>query len=93
MHCGCEYQDLFCFVFGWWELNAGLLEISGMLVTKIIKARFHHRHFEFSPPQPLPAYWLGWFPASFVADRCTRPRYLPDELLVIHNLLVLVTVN
>lgn len=48
-----------------------------MLVPRIIKARFHHRHFEFSSSQPLPAGWLGLFPACFVADRCIRP----DELV------------
>lgn len=62
-------------------------------MTKIIKARFHHRRFESSPSQHLPACWLGSFPAGSVADRCIRPCYLPDELLVIHNLLPLVTVN
>lgn len=93
LHCGCEYQGLFCFVFGSWEWNASLLEICGMLVTKIIKARLHHRHFGSSPSQPLPACSLGSFLASFVADRCIRPCYLPDELLAIHILLPLVTVN
>ena len=69
-----------------------MLEIRGMIVMKI-KARFHHRHFESSPCRSLPACWLGSFPASFIADRCMRPRYLPEELLVIHNFLPPVTVS